>query len=130
MLDGQGHAAIVDVAEVGDDRILVHDERRDDPGLAFVLSRLVFLILEIVTLLGFGHFAFGVPLRGSLGALFLVCVLAALSFGGVALVTVGSGKDLSGNVWGDLLAILGAATWGAYSARGSARPISCRVDAN
>jgi drug/metabolite transporter (DMT)-like permease len=42
-------------------------------------------------------------------------IAAALSFGGVALVTVGSGKGLSGNVWGDLLAILGAATWGAYS---------------
>ena len=40
MLDGQGHARIVDVADVGEDRILVHDERRDDPGLAFMLSRL------------------------------------------------------------------------------------------
>jgi 2-oxoglutarate ferredoxin oxidoreductase subunit beta len=40
MLDGQGHARIVDVAEVGEDRILVHDEARDDPGLAFMLSRL------------------------------------------------------------------------------------------
>jgi drug/metabolite transporter (DMT)-like permease len=40
---------------------------------------------------------------------------AALSFGGVALVSVGSGQSVSGNVWGDLLAILGAATWGAYS---------------
>jgi len=40
---------------------------------------------------------------------------AALSFGGVALVTAGSGESISGNVWGDLLALLGAATWGAYS---------------
>jgi drug/metabolite transporter (DMT)-like permease len=40
---------------------------------------------------------------------------AALSFGGVALVTAGSGNGLSGNIGGDLLAILGAATWGAYS---------------
>ena len=40
MLDGQGHARIVDVADVGEDRILVHDEARDDPGLAFMLSRL------------------------------------------------------------------------------------------
>jgi drug/metabolite transporter (DMT)-like permease len=42
-------------------------------------------------------------------------IAAALSFGGVALVTVGSGKSVSGNVWGDLLAVLGAATWGGYS---------------
>ena len=42
-------------------------------------------------------------------------IAAALSFGGVTLVTVGSGKGLSGNLWGDLLAILASATWGAYS---------------
>ena len=39
-LDGQGRARIVDVAEVGEDNILVHDERREEPGLAFMLSRL------------------------------------------------------------------------------------------
>jgi drug/metabolite transporter (DMT)-like permease len=42
-------------------------------------------------------------------------IAAALSFSGVLLVTIGSGKSISGNVWGDLLAVLGAATWGAYS---------------
>ena len=40
MLDGQGHARIVYVAEVGEGAILVHDEHREDPGLAFMLSRL------------------------------------------------------------------------------------------
>jgi 2-oxoglutarate ferredoxin oxidoreductase subunit beta len=40
MLDGQGRAMIVDVADVGDDRILIHDEQRQEPGLAFMLSRL------------------------------------------------------------------------------------------
>ena len=40
VLDGQGRAAIVDVADVGEDRILVHDEQRPEPGLAFMLSRL------------------------------------------------------------------------------------------
>jgi len=40
VLDGQGRAAIVDVADVGEDRILVHDEQRAEPGLAFMLSRL------------------------------------------------------------------------------------------
>jgi 2-oxoglutarate ferredoxin oxidoreductase subunit beta len=39
MVTEQGHAQIVDVADVGEDRILVHDESREDPGLAFVLSR-------------------------------------------------------------------------------------------
>jgi 2-oxoglutarate ferredoxin oxidoreductase subunit beta len=40
VLDGQGRARIVDVAEVGEQAILVHDEQRDEPGLAFMLSRL------------------------------------------------------------------------------------------
>jgi 2-oxoglutarate ferredoxin oxidoreductase subunit beta len=35
-----GSARIVEVSEVGEDALLVHDERRDDPSLAFALSRL------------------------------------------------------------------------------------------
>jgi drug/metabolite transporter (DMT)-like permease len=42
-------------------------------------------------------------------------IAALLSFSGVALVTAGSGRSLSGDVKGDLLALLGAATWGGYS---------------
>jgi drug/metabolite transporter (DMT)-like permease len=42
-------------------------------------------------------------------------VAALLSFSGVVLVTVGSGESISGNVWGDLLAVAGAATWAGYS---------------
>ena len=40
VLDGQGRAKIANVADVGDDAILVHDEARAEPGLAFMLSRL------------------------------------------------------------------------------------------
>ena len=42
-------------------------------------------------------------------------VATALSFTGVALVALGAGGGLSGNLTGDLLALLGAATWGVYS---------------
>jgi 2-oxoglutarate ferredoxin oxidoreductase subunit beta len=35
-----GQLRIVAVADVGEDALLVHDARRDDPGLAFALSRL------------------------------------------------------------------------------------------
>jgi 2-oxoglutarate ferredoxin oxidoreductase subunit beta len=38
--DADGRVHVVDVADVGEDRLLVHDESRDDPGLAFALSRL------------------------------------------------------------------------------------------
>jgi ABC-2 type transport system permease protein len=55
--------------------------------LSFMCSRLVFLVLEVGTLVGFGHWAFGVPLRGSLATLFLIAVLGAVSFGGLGLLT-------------------------------------------
>jgi drug/metabolite transporter (DMT)-like permease len=42
-------------------------------------------------------------------------IAAVLSFGGVALVAIGSGGKLSTNLKGDALAVGGAATWAAYS---------------
>jgi 2-oxoglutarate ferredoxin oxidoreductase subunit beta len=39
-LSGDGRVELVDVAEVGEERLLVHDAHREDPGLAFMLSRL------------------------------------------------------------------------------------------
>jgi len=35
-----GECEIVTVADVGEDRLVVHDEHRTDPALAFALSRL------------------------------------------------------------------------------------------
>jgi 2-oxoglutarate/2-oxoacid ferredoxin oxidoreductase subunit beta len=40
VLDPDGRLRLVDVADVGEDALLVHDEQRDEPGLAFQLSRL------------------------------------------------------------------------------------------
>ena len=40
IIDGNGSAVIVEVSEVGEERLLVHDESRRDPSLAFALSRL------------------------------------------------------------------------------------------
>jgi ABC-type multidrug transport system permease subunit len=62
--------------------------------LSFLASRLVFLILEVVTLLGFGHFAFGVPLRGSLATLFLISLLGAISFGGLGLLAASRARTV------------------------------------
>jgi drug/metabolite transporter (DMT)-like permease len=42
-------------------------------------------------------------------------IAAAISFVGVALVAVGPSGGVSGNLLGDLLAFVGAATWGFYS---------------
>lgn len=40
MVDVDAQARIVEVAEVGEERLVVHDETRPDPSLAFMLSRL------------------------------------------------------------------------------------------
>jgi 2-oxoglutarate/2-oxoacid ferredoxin oxidoreductase subunit beta len=40
VLNARGETEVVDVADVGEDRLLVHDEHRDVPSLAFALSRL------------------------------------------------------------------------------------------
>ena len=60
--------------------------------LSFLASRLIFLVLEVVTLLGFGHVAFGVPLRGSLVTLMVICFLGAVSFGGMGLLSASRAK--------------------------------------
>ncbi len=39
-MTANGSVEIVDVAKVGEGALLVHDEHRDDPGLAFALSRI------------------------------------------------------------------------------------------
>ena len=62
--------------------------------LSFLASRLVFLILEVATLVGFGHFAFGVPLRGSLATLFLISLLGAVSFGGLGLLAASRARTV------------------------------------
>ncbi|MDW3179392.1 MAG: 2-oxoacid:ferredoxin oxidoreductase subunit beta [Acidimicrobiia bacterium] len=40
MIDSSGTAVIVDVADVGTDALVIHDEARPDPAVAFALSRL------------------------------------------------------------------------------------------
>jgi 2-oxoglutarate ferredoxin oxidoreductase subunit beta len=40
VIEPYGSAKVVDVAEVGEENLLVHDEKREDPSLAFALSRL------------------------------------------------------------------------------------------
>jgi 2-oxoglutarate/2-oxoacid ferredoxin oxidoreductase subunit beta len=40
VMNAYGEAEIVNVADVGEDRLIVHDEQRADPSLAFALSRL------------------------------------------------------------------------------------------
>jgi ABC-2 type transport system permease protein len=64
--------------------------------MSFLFSRMFFLILEVITLLGFGVLAFKVPMRGSLGSLALICIISALAFGGIGLLIASRAKTIEG----------------------------------
>jgi ABC-2 type transport system permease protein len=63
---------------------------------SFVLSRFVFLILEVIVVLGSTALLFGVPVRGSLVQLLVVCVLSALAFGGLGLLIASRARTMEG----------------------------------
>lgn len=59
---------------------------RSDYLLALILSRVVFLVGELVALLAAGYLIFGIEVRGSWAALTAVALLGGLSFTGLALL--------------------------------------------
>ncbi|MDO8501859.1 MAG: ABC transporter permease [Gemmatimonadaceae bacterium] len=77
-------------------RFMATPMSRSEYLMSFLFSRLFFLILEVVTLLGFGALAFGVPLRGSIAELSLICLVSALAFGGIGLLIASRAKTVEG----------------------------------
>lgn len=63
---------------------------------SFMFSRLFFLVLEVVTLLGFGALVFGVPMRGSIVTLGVICLLASLAFAGLGLLIASRARTTEG----------------------------------
>jgi len=64
--------------------------------LSFVLSRLIFLGLEIAVLLGFGVWVLDVPIRGSLLLLVLVAFIGAAAFGAIGLLVSSRARTVEG----------------------------------
>jgi ABC-2 type transport system permease protein len=63
---------------------------------SFVLSRLTLLCLEVALLLGFGVLVFGVPLRGSLLLLAVICLLSSLAFSSIGLLISSRAQTMEG----------------------------------
>jgi len=63
---------------------------------AQILARLLFLALEVATLIGFAVLVLDVPLRGSLAMLALVAALGALAFVGIGLLVAARPKTIEG----------------------------------
>ncbi len=75
-------------------RFMATPMRRSHYLLSFILSRLLFLFLEITALVGFGWLMFGVGVRGSFGALALITVLGALSFAGLGMLVASRARTI------------------------------------
>lgn len=68
--------------------------RRSHYLLSFMLSRLLFLILEVAALVGFGRAVFGVRVHGSILVLALVLLAGALTFAGLGLLVASRSKSI------------------------------------
>ncbi len=77
-------------------RLVSTPMRRSEYLASFLLSRFVFLILEVAVLVGSAALFFDVPVRGSLVQLFVVCLLAALAFGGLGLLIASRARTMEG----------------------------------
>jgi ABC-2 type transport system permease protein len=69
---------------------------RADYLASFLFSRFVFLLVEVVVILGSAVLLFGVPVRGSLVQLGVVCIVSALAFGGVGLLIASRARTTEG----------------------------------
>jgi ABC-type multidrug transport system permease subunit len=70
--------------------------RRSHYLLSFMLSRLLFLFLEVAALVGFAWLVFGVVVRGSLLDVALGSVAGALSFSGLGLLVAARPRTVEG----------------------------------
>jgi len=70
--------------------------RRSHYLLGFILSRLVFLFVEVIALVGFGRLMFGVGVRGSVLGLAAITILGALAFAGMGLLVASRARTIEG----------------------------------
>jgi len=62
--------------------------------MSFLLSRLAMLVVEVVFFLGFSWLVFGVPFRGSLWELGVLCVLTSLAFSALGLLVASRARTM------------------------------------
>lgn len=75
-------------------RFLASPMRRPDFLISLMLSRLVFLFVEIILLLVFGWLAFGITIQGNILALIVLIVLGGVAFAGVGLLVASRAKTI------------------------------------
>jgi len=70
--------------------------RRSHYLLSFMLSRLVFLVLEVVAVLVFGWLVFGVTVRGSVFSVGVIALLGGFTFSGLGLLVASRPTTIEG----------------------------------
>jgi ABC-type polysaccharide/polyol phosphate export permease len=89
--------AIVDARRKNLLKRLVSTPMRHTHYLASVVfSRFSFLLIEVVVIVGSAVLMFGVPVRGSLIQLGVICVASSLSFGGLGLLIASRARTTEG----------------------------------
>jgi ABC-2 type transport system permease protein len=77
-------------------RLIASPMRKREYLLAQMIARLVFLAPEAAVPLVFGALVLGMPVNGSYGAIALVCLVGALSFAGLGLLTASRPASIEG----------------------------------
>lgn len=77
-------------------RLIATPMSRTEYMMAFVISRLSVLVVEVAVVLGFAVAVFGVPMRGSLLQLTAVVLLSAFAFGGLGLLIASRAQTIEG----------------------------------
>ena len=75
-------------------RLVATPMRRSHYLLSYVLSRLLFLVLEVAALIGFGWVMFDVGVRGSVAVLAAVTLIGSLSFAGLGLLVASRARTI------------------------------------
>ena len=75
-------------------RLIATPMRKSDYLIAQFLSRLVFLVIEIVTVVGFAWIAFGVRVHGSWMLFALICLLGGTAFAAIGLLVASRARTL------------------------------------
>jgi ABC-2 type transport system permease protein len=75
-------------------RFVATPMRRHHYLMSFLAMRLGLMVIEVTVISAFGYFAFGVPMRGSLVAFGVACLLGALVFGSLGLLVASRARTI------------------------------------
>jgi ABC-2 type transport system permease protein len=75
-------------------RLIATPMKKSDYLIAQFLSRVVFLVIEIVTVVGFAWLAFDVSIRGSIVLFSFICLLGGTAFAAIGLLVASRARTL------------------------------------